>query len=408
MRGRLLLAAVCTLLPAQDSKVTDVTVQGHIYKPVERVPGEDQVSALKLPPGFRMEKWAENLGNPRIIAVAPDGAVYVTRRQNGDVVLLRDANRDGKADSPQVVAQKEGMHGIAIRGNQVYLATVKEVFVADRKPDGTLGELKTIISDLPDGGQHPNRTVALGPDGMLYITVGSTCNACAETNPESATILRAKPDGSSREIFASGLRNTIGFGWHPDTKQLYGWDHGIDWLGDNTGREEINRLEQGAKYGWPYVFADGKHNPADKPKDKTHEQWAKESRNPELMHTAHSAGMQWLFYTGDQFPAEYRTDAIVTLRGSWNRKPPSGYEVVRIRFQNGRPASVEPFISGFLVQSGGESTALARLCGLAQLPDGSLLIGDDSGGVIYRVSYQNPATSEKRPNQTGERARTPR
>lgn len=385
-----IVLACCTLLAgmlaAQSGQPVDVTIQGHIYKPAELKPeGTDR---LKVPSGFRVQQWATGLENPRILAAASDGSVYVTRRKNGDVLLLKDSDGDGKAEAPKVVAQKPDMHGVAIRENQIYLVTVKEVLVAERKPDGTLGPLRTIIRDLPTGGQHPNRTLGFGPDGMLYITVGSTCNSCSETSPELAAILRVKPDGTGREVYASGLRNTIGFGWHPESQALYGWDHGIDWLGDEGSREEINRIEMGQKYGWPYIYEDGKANPGDKPPDKTWEQWARESRSPELTHTAHSAGMQWLFYTGKQFPEEYRNDAFVTLRGSWNRKPPSGYEVVRVRFQNGKPAKVEPFLSGFLVkQADGEWAHMGRLCGLAQLPDGSLLVGDDTGGVIYRVSY---------------------
>ena len=142
--------------------------------------------------------------------------------------------------------------------------------------DGTFGELERIINDLPDGGQHPNRTLGIGPDDHLYISAGSTCNACAETNPESATLLRASKDGTSRTIFAKGLRNTIGFDWQPESGVLWGMDHGIDWLGDEEQVEELNRLEQGKQYGWPYVYGMGEFNPQDHPPEGiTLEQWAR-------------------------------------------------------------------------------------------------------------------------------------
>ena len=373
----------------KDPRAADVALTVHVLEPKQLEPNEERLKRVKLPAGFRIATCAEGLNNPRIISVAGDGTVYVTRREVGDVVMLRDADGDGRAEAPAVVARRPQMHGIALHGDKAYLATIKEVFVADRKPDGTLGELRQIISDLPDGGQHPNRTLAVGPDGMLYVSVGSTCNACDETSDESATILRAGLDGSGRTIFASGLRNTIGFGWHPQTRAMFGMDHGIDWLGDNEQPEELNRIEQGKQYGWPYVYADGRFNPQDEPKGGvTMQQWKEKSTEPLAMYTAHSAPMQMAFYTGAMFPAEYRNDAFVAMRGSWNRRPPSGYEVSRVRFDpQGRPTKIEPFASGFLVQEDGAWGHLGRLCGVAVAKDGALLVGDDKNGIIYRISY---------------------
>jgi len=177
-------------------------------------------------------------------------------------------------------------------------------------------------------------------------------------------------------------------------------DHGIDWLGDNDQREELNEIVEGAKYGWPWVYADSKINPHPKPPPAfTAEEIARMSKEPLLLYTAHSAPLQMAFYTGAMFPAEYRNDAFVAMRGSWNRTPPSGYEVVRVRFdQGGRPTAVEPFLTGFLVKGGapdGKDGHFARLAGLAVAKDGALLVGDDTNNVIYRVS--SGAT-----NQTGQ------
>ena len=155
--------------------------------------------------GAKVEVFAYDLINPRILAVSKAGVLYATRRSVGDGVMLKDADGDGKADAPVTVASRPGMHGIVFAGDKVYLATVNDVYVADVAADGTFGPLTRIIKDLPDAGQHPNRMLSIGPDGMQYISVGSTCNECAEANPENATILRAKPDGSSRAIFASGF-----------------------------------------------------------------------------------------------------------------------------------------------------------------------------------------------------------
>lgn len=388
------------ILPAvvggQEKKTTDVNIQGHVYEPAKLEPSDELVARLRLPEGFRVQKFAE-LQNPRMLAVGPDGSVYVSQREPGTVAMLKDTDGDGVADVQRVVAEKEMIHGLAVHEGKMYLAAVKEVFVADIKPDGTLGPLQTIIRDLPDGGQHPNRTLAVGLDRMLYITSGSTCNECRETNPESATIVRATLDGRTRKVFASGLRNTIGFGWHPVSKKLYGMDHGIDWLGDDEQKEELNELVEGAKYGWPYVYADSKLNPHNEPPKKlglTNADWARQSREPVLLYTAHSAPMQMAFYTGGMFPAVYRNDAFVAMRGSWNCKPPSGYEVVRVRFDAaGKPTAIEPFLTGFLVPNGapdGKDGQFARLAGVAVARDGALLVSDDTNNTIYRVSYGAP------------------
>ena len=277
-----LVIVISEVVGAQDKKTTDVSIQGHVYEPAKLEPSDERVARLRVPEGFRVQKFAE-LQNPRMLAVGPDGTVYVSQREPGTVAMLKDTDGDGVADVQQVVAEKKMLHGLAVHEGKLYLAAVKEVYVADIKQDGTLGPLREIISDLPDGGQHPNRTLAVGPDRMLYITSGSTCNECHETNPESATVLRATLDGRTRKVFASGLRNTIGFGWHPVSKKLYGMDHGIDWLGDEDQREELNEIVEGAKYGWPYVYADSKLNPHNEPPKTlglTNEDWRGRAKSP--------------------------------------------------------------------------------------------------------------------------------
>ncbi len=376
--------------PGKVGKYSDTTITGAVLEPEKLQVSDDAqlTGLLKVPEGFRVEVFARDLVNPRILAVSPAGHLYASRRSVGDIVLLKDENSDGKADSTETVASRPGMHGIAFDGNQVFLVTVNDVYTADVREDGTFRELRRIINDLPDAGQHPNRTLAIGPDGMLYITVGSTCNACAESNPENATILRASKDGKTRSIFASGLRNTIGFGWEPSSGALYGMDHGIDWLGDEVQIEELNLIEKGKQYGWPYVYGMSEMNPQDNPPEgMTLEQWAKLSAEPELGYTAHSAPMQMAFATGGNFPAEYQGDAFVAMRGSWNRRPPSGYEVVRIDFENGKPVKFERFLENFLIQQeNGNYGYLGRPVGVAFASNGMMFVSDDSNGIIYRIS----------------------
>ena len=393
-------AAQQTTEQLQNPKAADVQVVAHVVEPEQLEPTPERLAALQMPDGFELDVFADSLVNPRMLAVADDGTVYVTRRALGDVIMLKDENGDGRADGePRVVANRPSVHGIAIDGDAMYLVAVGELYRTEIQPDGSLAPLELLIDDLPDLGQHPNPMVVVGPDGMLYMTIGSTCNACSEGNPENATMLRVAPDGSSRTIFASGLRNTIGYGFEPTSGEIYGMDHGIDWLGDNEQHGELNHIVEGKKYGWPYVFADGKYNPQDYPPGGlTMEEWAAQSTEPVGLYTPHAAPMQLAFYTGEQFPGEYNGDAFIAMRGSWNRKPPSGYEVVRIRFEDGKPTGFEPFIQGFLVQEGEGWGHLGRLCGLAQAQDGALLLSDDTNGIIYRIAYTGEGGSGAGPS----------
>lgn len=370
---------------------SDVTIQGTVLEPEPITVSDDGelASLITVPDGFEVTIAGRDLGNTRMLAVHDSGQVYATRRTEGDVIRLIDEDVDGVFEDFETAASRPGMHGIAFDGDTVFLVTVNDVYTAPVNEDGTFGDLTRIIDDLPDGGQHPNRTLGIGPDDMLYISAGSTCNACAETNPENATMLRAAPDGASRTIFASGLRNTIGFGWEPSSGRLYGADHGTDWLGDEEQLEEFNLIEQGNQYGWPYVYDFSNFNPQDNPPEGiTLEEWAAQSEEPMLGYTAHAAPMQMTFYDGTAFPEEYSGDAFVAMRGSWNRRPPSGYEVTRINFENGEPVAWEHFAEGFIIerQDGGYGF-LSRLAGIAQDQDGALLLADDVNGIIYRIAY---------------------
>jgi glucose/arabinose dehydrogenase len=366
----------------------DVQIVGHVLKPKRVDMTAQRFSQLKLPPGFSIRTFATGLGKPRILTVSGDGAVYVTRRDPGDIVMLRDTDGDGRADVQRVVVRRPMLHGLAFQGRRAYFVGVTDVFVADVQADGSFVNTARIIHDLPEAGQHADRTIRIGPDGRLYLSVGSTCNACDETSPENATMLRLPLDGSSRQVFASGLRNTIGFDWHPSTHELFGMDHGIDWLGDNAQVEELNHLQQGKQYGWPYVYGlDGINPQNEPPGELTSEDWARLSTKPVLTYTPHAAPMQMQFYDGSQFPADYRGDAFVAMHGSWNRKPPSGYEVVRIRFKDGTPVTFETFLTGFL-SAGAPPEMSGRPFGLAVTRDGALLVGDDLNGAIYRVEYR--------------------
>lgn len=299
--------------------------------------------------------------------------------------MLRDNDGDGQSDMTQTVADRPGMHGIVIGGDTPYLITVENVYRTTRRSNGTLGELERIIEGLRAGGQHPNRMVMIGPDGMLYVSVGSTCNACGDTDPRNAAMMRFMADGTQGSMFASGLRNTIGYGFAPRTDVLWGMEHGIDRLGDNEQHEELNRIIEGAKYGWHYVHGEGRFDPQDYPENGLAiEERAAQSTNPKGLYVPHSAPMQMAFYTGEALPEDYQGDAFVAMRRYRKRAEPSGYEVIRIGFANGQPVGIEAFVIGFLMEDA-ESTSdwgrMGRLVGLAQGPDGALYLPDDTGSA---------------------------
>ena len=364
------------------------SAQSNTLIPAGERPTDELIASLEVPAGFEVGVFADNLGNARILAQGDDGTIYVTRREESDVMALVDEDGDGEADDMRSVAENlPYVNGITINEGTVYVATDTSVYRAPIEENGDFGPMDVIIADLPDAGQHPNRTLAVGPDGLLYITVGSTCNTCQETNPENATILRANLDGSEREIFATGLRNTIGFGWQPETGVLYGMDHGSDNHGDDTPPEELNRLEPGNNYGWPFCYGDRQVDSyfSMMPTGATGPEVCAQTQAPVLTYQAHSAPIGFVYYTGSEFPEDYQNDAFIAMRGSWNREPAVGYKVVRLHFEDGEPVAFEDFLSGFLLEDG--VTQFGRPAGLLVAQDGSLLVADDTGGVIYRVSY---------------------
>jgi len=405
----LAVPAAFAQLPPGDGPVP---VSATVLEPSPVPYGPGTVSRLKAPLGFTVSVFASGLKNVRWLVVAPNGDVYASRRDQGDVLLLRDTNGDGQADHQKVVAQNIPFaHGLVLKDGRLYIASDKKVFVATIAADGSLDTPRQIIDDLPDAGQHPNRTLAFGPDGWLYITAGSSCNNCREPNPEAATMLRARPDGSAREVLAAGLRNTIGFDWHPVTGVLYGFDHGSDFRGDDQPPEELNEIRPNTHYGWPWCFGDRVPDrfQVNEPPNGTKAAFCPTTQAPALTYTAHAAPIGFTFYRGAQFPPEYRTSAFAAMRGSWNRAQPSGFKVVRVVFDAaGRPERIEDFVTGWLMapnaalkDAGPRATdaeraeasrpaQLGRLAGLAVAGDGSLLVAEDQNGVIYRVRYQAP------------------
>jgi glucose/arabinose dehydrogenase len=381
-------------VPERADEPRAVAMVGYTVKPAERDFSEARMAQLRLPPGFSIDVFAQDLENPRVVLVMENGDVYVAEREAGRVTLLRDSNGDGRADVRRAVVENlgqdlAGVHGLTTDGQRLFMVTDRELYVAAIGTDGSVGGPQRVIDDLPDGGQHPNRTMRYR-NGVLYLSLGSTCNACPEPNEEAATMVRVNPQTWEREIFAEGLRNTIGFDWHPVTGHLWGMDHATDWRGDDFPREELNRLQEGRNYGWPFCAEKQRVDPlmhSEPPDGMGRTEFCRTTEPSVLEYTAHAAPMGMEFYRGEMFPAEYRNDAFLAMRGSWNRSQPSGYEVVRIIFDDaGQPQRFEQFVTGWLIEGG--TAHFGRLSDVAVARDGALLVNDDHNGVIYRVSYR--------------------
>jgi glucose/arabinose dehydrogenase len=357
------------------------------FRPTELPFSEAAFGALDLPAGFSINVYRSGLGHARMLATHGPH-VYLTRPRSGDVVRLVDDDANGVAEGVVSVATGLPMvHGIAFHGDEVFLANVKSVYHGAVAADGSFGTLTPIISDLPDGGQHALRTLGIGPDDLLYISVGSDCDACAENNPEHATLLRSTLVGQPagvRSIFASGLRNTIGFGWHPVTEALWGMDQGSDWRGDDLPPEELNAITSGQNYGWPYCFGARQIDPViQDPPTGTKATYCATTAVPTLLNQAHQSPIGLAFYTGTTFPARYSNGAFVAFHGSWNRKPATGYRVAFVPFVAGQPQGFEDFVTGFLSADG--ASTFGRPAGVTVTADGALLFSDDTNGIVYRV-----------------------
>ena len=399
-RQRLLAGAVALAILAVPAIAAEEqsgklhTITGHVFRPEPRPATDELIATLTLPEGFRLQVYARDLGNPRMMAMGQDGTLYVTRPASNDVVALADRDGDGHADGPpQVVAAGlDHVHGIAVRDGRIYLATVREVYEGSVLADGTIAQLEAVIDDLPGGGQHPLRTLHFGPDAGLYLQIGSSCNDCVESEADKAAISAIEPGAWTRRVFAQGLRNSMGFGWHPASGEMWGVDHGSDWRGDDVPPDELNRLQDGGHYGWPFCWGDRRPDwltDAMPPDGTPKEQFCQDrTQAPVLGFAAHSAASDLVFYDGQQFPPDYQGDAFVTQRGSWNRETPIGYGVVRINFEAGEPKQVEDFLFRFLTND--RKGTFGRVAGLAIANDGALLVSDDLNGVIYRVTYQGP------------------
>lgn len=342
-----------------------------------------QLDDLNLPDGFEVNVYAEGIEGARFMAMGNDAALYITLTRRGQVVSLIDKDKDGFAETKITVATGlDSPHGIAFHKGYVYIAETGRVlrFAVDPKTKKFLDK-QVIVPRLPtDGGGHFTRTLAFGPDGYMYVSIGSSCNICEEKDKWRAAIIRFMPDGSGGELFAEGLRNSVGIVFHPITGELFASDNARDWLGDDLPPDEINIIKKSRHYGWPYCHGNKINDPKfDKPG------FCKSTEPPIMEIQAHSAPLGLRFYAGKGFPDKYKGNLFIALHGSWNRTSPTGYKIIRVPFKDGLPSGpYEDFITGWL-KAGAKS---GRPVDIIEGLNGEMFISDDYAGVVYRVIYK--------------------
>jgi glucose/arabinose dehydrogenase len=348
-----------------------------VGSPVETAPLE----FIQLPEGFTISVFAQELDKPRMLALGPDGAVYVAERGAGQITRLVDADGDGRAETRQVVAGGlEAPTSLAFHPDGwLYVGeTTRILRLSQPDSQGVYQERQVIIDGLPSGG-HVTRTVAVSPDGAkLYVSIGSSCNVCLESDPRRAAIWQYNPDGSGGRLFAKGLRNAVGLAFAPGSGELWTTNNGRDLLGDDLPPDTIQAVFQGQDFGWPRCHAGVIPDPEFGAAGS-----CKEVSPPAVKLQAHSAPLGLAFYSAGQFPSRYQGGLFVALHGSWNRSVPTGYKVIWIPFRDGVPGQAEDFASGWLQGK----TAWGRPVDVLQSAAGSLLISDDAGGIIYMISY---------------------
>ncbi|MPZ58530.1 MAG: sorbosone dehydrogenase family protein [Rhizobiales bacterium] len=365
---------------AQDAKL-----RPHPTPPTVTALDKIPVGRLKLPAGFTAEIWSHGHPGARTMVRGDKGTVFMGSRLIGRVYAIVD--KDGKREAKVIVQGLTQPNGLAFKDGALYVFAINKVFRYDSIEDkldspGTPVEL-TDKFGLPPEIHHNWKYVAFGPEGKLYVQVGSNCNIC-EVNPGvHGQIRRYNADGSSMEIVARGVRNTVGFDWHPVTKELWFTDNGRDWAGNAGPQDELNRIPagmEGANFGFPYCHADGVPDP-----DVRRPFPCAGVVMPAALTGPHSAGLGIKFYTGNMFPPQYRNIAFIARRGSWNREQKFGYDVMTATPQPDGTAIIQPFMTGLLDEAKNEF--YGRPTYVLQMPDGAVLVSDEQNGAVYRISY---------------------
>jgi glucose/arabinose dehydrogenase len=339
---------------------------------------------IKLPAGFKIDVFAE-VEDARSLAVSPAGVVYVGNRDKDKVYALQDTDGDFKADKKWVIASGLNTpNGVAFKDGDLYVAEINRIlkFPGVESKLNNPGKPTVINESYPTDTHHGWKYIAFGPDGKLYVPVGAPCNICESKDEIYASITRLNADGTGREIFAKGIRNSVGFTWHPDSKELWFTDNGRDMMGDDVPNCELNRAPKaGLHFGYPYC-----HEGSIKDPEFGSKRACSEFVAPVQKMGPHVAPLGLKFYTGTMFPASYKNQLIVARHGSWNRTKKSGHDLALVKIKDNKSEGLESFANGWLDDA--TQKVWGRPVDVLVLPDGSMLVSDDFANVVYRITYK--------------------
>jgi glucose/arabinose dehydrogenase len=338
---------------------------------------------LHVATGLRLSLYATGLQTPRFMARGPRGAVFVGSWAAGVLTVLLPPRRSGQAErAVRLLSGLDIPHSVVYHHGRLYLAEQGQISVMRYDPDHVrVYDRHALIAGLPTGGRHMTRTIVFGPDGMLYVSIGSSCNVCMEKDPRRATIMQYRPDGSGGQIYAHGLRNAVGLAWQPGTGLLWATVNGRDLLGDTAPPDTLDLIRRGGNYGWPYCWGNRQPDPDVRPAPG----YCARTLLPTMALPAHVAPLGLAFSAGSRLPARYRSGLFVAYHGSWNRTRPSGYKLVYFPVRGHRVRSAQDVVTGWLTVPTTYS-AWGRPVGVLIAADGSLLLSDDKAGVVYRLA----------------------
>jgi glucose/arabinose dehydrogenase len=382
--GSVIGATGCKQKKAEPAAITTSTEKPQTISVSSELSKKFELDKIKLPAGFSISVYAE-VENARSMCLSPNGTLFVGNRDKENVYAVVDVNKDGVADKVYKVATGLNTpNGVAFKDGSLYVATISTIYRIDNIEANLANPPKpaVVYDKYPTDKSHGWKFIAFGPDGKLYVPVGAPCNTCESENPVYASITTINADGTGMEVYAKGIRNSVGFTWHPVTKQLWFTDNGRDMLGDDLPEDELNIAPQkGMHFGYPYCHQGNTMDPEfGKGKNCSDYTPPVDKLGP------HTASLGLRFYTGSQFPPQYKNAIFIAQHGSWNRSTPLGYRLmVATMDANGKPAKAIPFAEGWLQA---DNKVIGRPVDVQLLPDGSMLVSDDYKGAIYRISYK--------------------